>query len=102
VAFNKEEQARLVRDLGPHYAMILDNHGLLTAGRSAGQCFWLMLTLERACEAQIAALAGGTALHMITPEAEEASLNAVDTVDFVRDWAAMLRLVKRTAPDYAN
>ena len=35
-AIDLAERERLVRDLGEHNAMILDNHGLLTCGPSAG------------------------------------------------------------------
>src|SRR3712207_8044502 len=54
-----DERERLVADLGPHDAMILRNHGLLAAGRSVAEAFNNIYFLERACQAQIAALAGG-------------------------------------------
>ena len=34
IALDLDERDRLIRDLGPHDAMILKNHGLLTAGRT--------------------------------------------------------------------
>jgi 3-phenylpropionate/cinnamic acid dioxygenase small subunit len=59
IAIDADEQARLVRDPGANRILILRNHGLLTAGRTAAEAIVLMLTLERACAAQLAALAGG-------------------------------------------
>ena len=100
VAFDMDEQARLVRDLGEHYLLVLRNHGLLSAGRTPGQALFLMLTIERACEAQIAALSGGAPVRMIGQDAIDQSLEAVDQTDFDRDWAAMTRLMERIAPDY--
>jgi ribulose-5-phosphate 4-epimerase/fuculose-1-phosphate aldolase len=58
-AVDTDEQARLVADLGPHNAMILRNHGLLTCGASVAQAFNLMYQLEMACRAQLGALSAG-------------------------------------------
>ena len=53
IALDLDERERLERDLGQRKAMILRNHGLLTAGERAGS-LQLMFYLERACEIQIA------------------------------------------------
>jgi ribulose-5-phosphate 4-epimerase/fuculose-1-phosphate aldolase len=58
-AIDKDEQARLVNDLGDHNAMVLRNHGLLVCGASIAQAFNLMYQLEQACRAQVDAMAGG-------------------------------------------
>jgi len=50
-----------VRDLGKGAAMILRNHGLLTAGRTVCDAFVTMHWLERACQAQLAAMARNAA-----------------------------------------
>jgi ribulose-5-phosphate 4-epimerase/fuculose-1-phosphate aldolase len=59
----------LANDLGVNWALIMRNHGLLTCGRTIGETFWLMHTLDRACAAQIAAQACGTALHPVSDKA---------------------------------
>lgn len=102
VALNKEEQARLVADLGARYLMILRNHGLLTCGRNPGEALHYMIALERACEIQVAALSAGSAVRHIPAEVAAASSVVYDAIDgdFSRDWAAMLRLVERVAPSY--
>ena len=104
IAVHLPEQERLVADLGQHRAMILRNHGLLAAGRSAAEAFYLINALERTCEMQVAALGGGVKLRHISPEAlasSQAELDAYDTT-FSRDWAAMLLLVERIGPDHKN
>ena len=53
------EQKTLIRDLGGKRMMFLRNHGTLTWGRSIAEAFTLMHYLERTCEVQIAAQAGG-------------------------------------------
>jgi ribulose-5-phosphate 4-epimerase/fuculose-1-phosphate aldolase len=103
IALEPAEQERLVRDLGQHKAMILRNHGLLTAGTTVRDAFEQMYYLERACDAQVKALAGG--VEVIECEAEIAEKvarvldrpgrKAVET-----DWPALRRLLDRTAPSY--
>jgi ribulose-5-phosphate 4-epimerase/fuculose-1-phosphate aldolase len=112
VALNLAEQARLVEDLGEYDAMILRNHGLLTAGPTAGRAFLRMYYLDKACEIQISAQAGGSPLtipahnisdytaRQLTGEAAQTDLTNEGNYDLA--WAAMLRLVDRIAPDYAN
>ena len=48
--------ARLVRDLGapPCKTLLLRNHGCLTVGATAGECYFRLLQLIRACEVQVA------------------------------------------------
>ena len=56
VALDMSEQQRLVQDLGD-----MRNHGLLTVGETVSQAFLRMYYLEKACEIQLAAQAGGGA-----------------------------------------
>ncbi|MER6108757.1 class II aldolase/adducin family protein [Streptomyces hirsutus] len=111
VALNLDEQQRLVADIGTHPALILRNHGLLTVGESAAQAFLRMYYLEKACEIQVTAQAGGVPL--VVPPAEVCEytarqLSGEETGDFEDDdayelaWAAMLRLLDRIAPDYKD
>jgi ribulose-5-phosphate 4-epimerase/fuculose-1-phosphate aldolase len=65
VALNDEEKSRLVSDLGSNSAMILRNHGLLTAGASIADAFLMMYVLETACQIQIMAQSsGGELIHV--------------------------------------
>ncbi len=100
ISVGEDERVRLVRDLGPHYVLILENHGLLTAGRTIGEAFQLMLRLERACAIQIAALAGGAKVRVISQASVDATHAVVDGIEsgYERDWAALKRLALRVAP----
>ena len=62
VALNDAEKPRLVADIGRNTFLILRNHGLLTVGSTVADAFLAMFTLERACEIQVMAEAGGRAL----------------------------------------
>lgn len=59
IALDLDERDRLVASLGEHRVMILRNHGLLAAGRTIAEAFLNIYFLERACQAQTKALAGG-------------------------------------------
>jgi ribulose-5-phosphate 4-epimerase/fuculose-1-phosphate aldolase len=112
IALSLDEKKRLVADLADKPVMILRNHGLLTVGRTPGQAFLRMFYLERACEIQVDALAGGTAI--LTPPQEVCEHTARQfgggnsDDDFATDayphlaWDAMLRLVERLYPDYKD
>lgn len=68
IALDLDERQRLVSDLGAHHAMILRNHGLLATGRTVAEAFVNIYYLERACQAQIKALAGGVTLTIPSPQ----------------------------------
>lgn len=98
-----EEQRRLIADLGDKRMMFLRNHGTLTHGRSIAEAFTLMHYLERSCEIQIAAQAGG-ALALPPSAVIEAT---VATAQGVGDrsfgeigFRAMLRKLDRDDPSY--
>ncbi|WP_194792292.1 class II aldolase/adducin family protein [Pseudomonas sp. UFMG81] len=114
VALNLSEQQRLVADLGTQPVMILRNHGLLTVGRSVSEAFMRMYYLEKACEIQLAAQAGGELLlppHAVCAHTErqfndpgrpleEGQLADPDAMQLA--WAALLRLLDKVAPGYRD
>ena len=65
VALNPEEKVRLVADLGDKHNLILRNHGLLTCAATVADAFLYMYILQKACEVQIRAQAGGGELIAI-------------------------------------
>lgn len=97
IALNPEEGARLVRDLGPHMAMILRNHGLLAVGRSIAEAFNQIYFLERACQAQVQALSGNRPLRI--PSEAVCNLTAQQSDDEINQqlhllaWTSALRLI---------
>jgi ribulose-5-phosphate 4-epimerase/fuculose-1-phosphate aldolase len=106
IALDLDERERLVADLGPHQAMILVNHGLLAAGRTIAEAFDNIYYLERACQAQVQALAGGSEL-ILPPE----EVRVRTAAQFHRDssaarqelaWTAALRLIEHDRPDYRS
>lgn len=108
IALSLEERERLVADLGPHNAMILRNHGLLTCGRTIAEAFKLMHNLERACKAQIAIQSTGARIRLPSPEIAELTASQYESWDAMHiakgiadpEWEAFLRLAREIAPDY--
>ncbi|MCD1266956.1 class II aldolase [Shinella sumterensis] len=96
IALDKEEQVRLVADLGDKRAMILRNHGLLTVGRTIGEAFSLMYNLEQACRIQLAAQASGQKLVLPPKEVQDktaAQYDADPDGAAELEWLALRRLV---------
>jgi ribulose-5-phosphate 4-epimerase/fuculose-1-phosphate aldolase len=105
VALDLDEQQRLIRDLGSNNALILRNHGLLTCGATIRDAFDLMYYLERACQAQVGAMAGGAELNIPPPEvAQKVARQFVrpGRTAPVTSWAAVLRMLDRIDPSYRN
>jgi ribulose-5-phosphate 4-epimerase/fuculose-1-phosphate aldolase len=96
IAVDLDEQERLVKDLGLKRMMILNDHGLLTAGRSAAETFGLMLTLQRACEIQVAAFSCGP-VRTINEAALASTKTTVEAAEdgHDRQWDALVRMLDR-------
>lgn len=105
VALDVDEQERLVHDLGANNAMVLRNHGLLVCGPTVHDAFDLMIHLERACQAQVAALAGGQALVMppsVVAEKVARQFARPGRTAPANAWAALLRMLDRSDPGYRD
>jgi ribulose-5-phosphate 4-epimerase/fuculose-1-phosphate aldolase len=111
VAIDLDEQARLVRDLGPHKVMLMRNHGILTVGRTPGEAFMLLYYFERAARIQLqmqAAAAAGTKLVMPPHEVCEKAarqfweLQGDILVPGEREWPALMRQLDRADPSYRS
>lgn len=104
IASDLDERERLVRDLGDKHAMILRNHGTLTVGETVADAFIRMYFLERACEAQVRALAGGVPLSEASAASRQrtSELAQVGLVPVGRQlaWPALLRKLDRIDPSY--
>ncbi len=114
IAVRDDEKPRLQRDLGTCHNLILRNHGLLTVGPTIADAFLRMFTLERACQIQIAAQAGGQQTIAVRQEVLDGVGDAVRKVapgpgpDGAKGngggaslaWPALLRRLERVSPGY--
>lgn len=59
VVLKTEEGKRIGETLAQHKAIILQNHGLLTVGKSVDEAAWWFITMDRSCQSQLMAEAAG-------------------------------------------
>ncbi len=106
IALDLAERDRLVRDLGQHRAMILANHGLLCAGRTIPEAWSNIYYLERACQAQIAAMSGGAELILPPEDVRQHTASQFNREESLLHyellWESSLRLVEDGRPDYRS
>jgi len=71
VVTDLEEGKRIARALGENKAVILRNHGLLTAGTTVDSAVWWFITMERSCQVQLLAKAAGKVVHIDLDQAKK-------------------------------
>jgi ribulose-5-phosphate 4-epimerase/fuculose-1-phosphate aldolase len=104
VALNADEKVRLVADLGDKHNMILRNHGLLTCAESVADAFLYMYILQKACEVQVRAQAGGGELipipRPIVEGIQKASKIVLRQSGGMIAWPGILRKLDRLDPSW--
>ena len=106
IADDIAERERLARDLGPYGALILRNHGLLTAGSSIPNAFKMMHYLEKSCQSQLAAMAAGGIEAIRVPSAEVCEHTAEQYTALseygAEDWPGHLQRLDDLDPSFRN
>ncbi len=106
VALNEDEKLRLVADLGSMNAMILRNHGLLTAGATVADAFLLMYLLETACQIQVMAQSsGGELIQVPAPIVDGIQAQAEQVTKGLGGalvWPGLLRKLDRRDPSFRD
>ena len=100
------ERENLARSIGSRNFCILRNHGLLTIGDSVPEAFIAMWGMERACQAQLQAMACNTELEMPSEEVVAKSCAMYDPPNSRRygllEWPGLLRHLDKTDPDFRS
>ncbi len=102
VSLELAERERLVQDLGDKRVMILRNHGLLTAGHTVAEAFFLMYYLDRSCEVQLAAQAAGKLILPPASVCEHAAAQQTYDQPGQLEWSALIRKLDREDPSYRD
>ena len=100
VVFDLSEGDRIAEALGPHKAVILRNHGLLTVGRSVDEAAFWFVTMERSCQAQLLAEAAGKPVPI---DAGQAAATAKFTGHSITGYASfqpIYEVLCAEAPDF--
>ncbi|WP_425999659.1 class II aldolase/adducin family protein [Caulobacter sp. DWR1-3-2b1] len=105
IALNLDERERLVADLGDKKLMMLRNHGTLSVGSTAAECWMGMFFLERACKQQVMALSAGRHNIMMVPDHAQAEVRSQTGggLGMIAGlaWGGCLRKLDRESPGYA-
>lgn len=74
IVLAEEEGKNIAKALGPHKAALLQNHGLLTVGKTIEEAVFWFVSLEKCCHAQLMAdaAAGGRGGETVKISEEEA------------------------------
>jgi len=103
IALNLDERERLVADIGDKTLMLLRNHGTLSVGETAADCWVGMYYLERACTMQIGAMSAGRDKVLLAPQASQDEVKSQASNRGVMGglaWPACLRKLDRESPGY--
>jgi len=82
VVVDLDEGARIAAALGIHKAVILQNHGLLTVGRTVDEAAFWFIKLERSCQVQLLAEAAARPdrpMMQVRPEVARQSADLIGT-----------------------
>lgn len=105
IAHDPNEGERLIRDLGSHNAMILRNHGLLTAGASVAHSMHLMFYLETCSQVQIDAMSTGAGILEVPEDVAEHTARQFESFGLAhceRDFAGLARWAERVDPSFRD
>ncbi len=104
MSLEADESRRIAASLGSCNALILRNHGLLTAGETVAAAFVRMYYLDRACRVHNAALATGAPLRCVAAETQALTARQFRQASppGAHEWPALLRLLDRDEPDYSD
>lgn len=106
IALDHGERERLVADMGNTNAMMLRNHGTLTAGGTAAECFLRMFFLERACTMQVRTLSAGRDGVLLGSEEVQDVVRGQSNPEGTKTlanrlaWPGLLRKLDRESPGY--
>jgi len=101
VVLSSEEGDRIGRALGPHKAVILRNHGMLTAGGSVDSAAWWFLTLERTAQSQLMAYsaAAGHGSKPVLIDDEQAAVTQEQIGSELAGWFQFQPIWERISRD---
>lgn len=104
VVYTPEEGQKLVKALGNSKAIILQNHGLLTTGKTVDEAIWWFISMERCCQAQLLAEAacpnGYKDLVLISDEVAKGVYNNIgDAQAGYMQFQPMYDMIVKEQPD---
>jgi ribulose-5-phosphate 4-epimerase/fuculose-1-phosphate aldolase len=109
LALDRAEGERLAGLLGPEKSVLmLANHGVIVVGGSVAEAYNRLYFLERACTMQVLALSTGRAPRPIPPDVVGQTTLMMRALEpgnvpiHEQHFAALVRLLERSEPDFAD
>jgi len=101
LSVDPDERHRIAANMGENGCLIMRNHGFLTVGETAGECFMNMYYLIRTCEVALQATASGYELEHSDPALWELAAKQYEAFSPGKyEWPALLRKCDRADPSY--
>ncbi len=101
IVVDENQANEIVEALGDRRALILANHGLLTAAKTVEQALIDMLDMERTCEVNLKAMASGQPLHPVPGDvAMQSRFILSQEMRYPFQWQAMIRDLDQYETDY--
>ena len=101
LAVDPDERHRIAENMGEGGLLVMRNHGFLTAGATAGECFMKMYYLIRMCEVALQVTSSSLKVKNGSPELwQRASKQYEAFSPGLYEWPALLRKCDRLDPSY--
>ena len=101
LSVDPDERHRIARNMGEHGLLVMRNHGFLTAGETAGECFMKMYYLIRMCEVALQVESSSLSRVKTSPEMWKLACEQYEAfAPGMYEWPALLRRCDRLDPSY--
>ena len=101
LSVDTDERLRIAENLGNNKVLVMQNHGLLTVGETAGEAFMNMYYAIRMCEIAVQLRGAEQELDPSTPGLWELSSKQYAAfAPGTYEWPALLRRCERSDPSY--
>jgi len=101
LSVDPDERHRIAENMGSNTCLVMRNHGFLTVGETAGECFMNMYYLVRLCEVALSAKASNLTIDAGPTHLWELASKQYEAFSPGHyEWPALLRKCDRLDPSY--
>ena len=103
LSVDPDERFRIAERLEGNSCLVMRNHGFLTVGETAGECFMNMYYLIRMCEVALSVLPTQAPLQETDPALWEKAAKQYEAfAPGVYEWPALKRVIDKIDPSYKH
>ncbi|MBT7674391.1 MAG: aldolase [Oceanospirillaceae bacterium] len=101
LSVDPDERFRIAENMGSNSCLVMRNHGFLTVGKTAGECFMNMYYLIRLCEVALSAKASSLPMDPGAPDLWSLASKQYEAFSPGKyEWPALKRKCDRLDPSY--